>query len=320
MIDCRWPLLIAALAIALPAQGDSPGTPGRIPVPPVQIDGEDSPAERPLLLWDRADAALQVELEAAIERLQLTSEVGRHHLSVVLVDITDVENSRVASVNGDLMLYAASLPKIAVLLAAFEQIASGDLELDAELRSLLDQMIRRSSNPATTEVMHRVGKENISRILRSSRYGLYDPNHNGGLWVGKDFAKAGLWKRDPIHNLSHGATAMQVARFYYLLETEQLVSPEHSRLMKDILGSDHIQHKFISSLAQIDPEAQILRKSGSWRRYHADSVLVRRRGRAYIAVGLSEDEDGKIWLQKLIYELDAIIMARHPDPESPLRN
>lgn len=320
MIDCRWPLLIAALAIALPAQGDSPGTPGRIPVPPVQIDGEDSPAERPLLLWDRADAALQVELEAAIERLQLTSEVGRHHLAVVLVDITDVENSRVASVNGDLMLYAASLPKIAVLLAAFEQIASGDLELDAELRSLLDQMIRQSSNPATTEVMHRVGKENISRILRSSRYGLYDPNHNGGLWVGKDFAKAGLWKRDPIHNLSHGATAMQVARFYYLLETEQLVSPEHSRLMKDILGSDHIQHKFISSLAQIDPEAQILRKSGSWRRYHADSVLVRRRGRAYIAVALSEDEDGKIWLQKLIYELDAIIMARHPEPESPSRN
>jgi beta-lactamase class A len=139
--------------------------------------------------------------------------------------------------------------------------------------------------------------------------------------VGKDYAKQGLWKRDPMHNLSHGATAMQVARFYYLLETERLVSPEHSRLMKDIMGgSEHIQHKFVSSLTQLDPEAEILRKSGSWRTYHADSVLVKRKGRAYIAVALSDDENGRIWLQKLIYELDAIIMARHPQPGNRSRN
>jgi beta-lactamase class A len=53
----------------------------------------------------------------------------------------------------------------------------------------------------------------------SPRYRLYDPRHYGGLWVGKDYAKSGLWRRDPLHNLSHGATAMQVARFYYLLKT-----------------------------------------------------------------------------------------------------
>lgn len=104
---------------------------------------------------------------------------------------------------------------------------------------------------------------------------------------------------------------MQVARFYYLLETEQLVSQKHSRLMKDIMSSGHIEHKFISSLSQLDPDAEILRKSGSWRTYHADSVLVKRKGRAYIAIGLTNHKDGSIWLQKLIYELDAIIMARH---------
>jgi beta-lactamase class A len=261
------------------------------------------------VLWNRSDANIQRRLEAAIEGLGLETPVEKRALSIVLVDITDLREPRVASLNGDVMIYAASLPKIAVLLTAVSQVADGKLEMDSELRTLLEQMIRRSSNTATTEVMHRVGKENIAKVLQQSRYGLYDPSHNGGLWVGKDYASSGLWRRDPMHNLSHGATAMQVARFYYLLETERLVSPEHSRLMKEIMSGDHIKHKFVAGLDAIDPNAEIMRKSGSWRSYHADSVLVRRQGRSYIAVALADDAKGKSWLPQLIQEFDAIIMA-----------
>jgi beta-lactamase class A len=305
----RLAILLAALVFAgaLPVQGDEaePEQSLELPRMPSLDPGLD---RRWTPLWELSDVALQIQLEAALGRLEFRRKAETGSLAVVLVDITKLEEPRVASVNGDRMMYAASLPKIAVLLAAMAQVAEGKLELDAELQTLLEQMIRRSSNPATTEVMHRVGKENIARVLKDPRYALYDERHNGGLWVGKDYAPKGLWKRDPIHNLSHGATPMQVARFYYLLETERLVSPEHSRLMKEIMGSGHLNHKFVAMLRKIDPQAEILRKSGTWRTYHADSVLVRRKGRSYIAVALVDDADGRTMLQQLIRELDTIIM------------
>ena len=191
--------------------------------------------------------------------------------------------------------------------AAFEKIAQGKMKLDFETEWKLHKMIKASSNKAATEMMQEVGKEFIARVLLSPRYRLYDPEHNGGLWVGKDFAKAGLWRRDPLHNLSHGATAMQVARFYYLLETENLVTPEHSRKMKEILGNSLLKHKFVRAMDRISPRASLLRKSGSWRTYHSDSAIVEHDGRKYIAVALSNDKNGSAWLDRIITALDGII-------------
>jgi beta-lactamase class A len=266
-----------------------------------------APFEDKAPLWDHLDAKLQAKMTVALERLQLADDARRRRLAVVLVDITDLENPRVAAVNGDQMMYAASLPKIAVLLAAFEKIAEGKMELDFQTEWSLHKMIKASSNTAATEMMHKVGKEFIARVLLSPRYRLYDPKHNGGLWVGKDFAKAGLWRRDPLHNLSHGATAMQVARFYYLLETENLVTPEHSRKMKEILGNSLLRHKFVKAMDRISPKALLLRKSGSWRTFHSDSAIVEHDGRKYIAVALSNDKNGAVWLDKIITALDGII-------------
>ena len=264
----------------------------------------------PATLWDMEDAELQVELEAALERLGLTRATRKGQLCVALVDINQRERPRVAAVNGDTMMYAASLPKIAVLLAAFEQVAQGELALDSGTQTSLEQMIRRSSNSAATQIIHLVGKENIARILSSPRYRLYDPEHNGGLWVGKDYAKGGLWRRDPLANLSHGATAMQVARFYYLLETGQLVSPEHSENMKAILANTQLRHKFARALLEVDPDATLYRKSGSWRTYHSDSALVEDVDRTYIAVALINHPDGGKWLIEIAKALDAIMMRR----------
>jgi beta-lactamase class A len=184
------------------------------------------------------------------------------------------------------------------------------MPLYRETEILMRRMIGESSNEASTELMTRVGKEYIARVLLSPRYRLYDPRHNGGLWVGKDYAKSGLWRRDPLHNLSHGATAMQVARFYYLLETGNLVTPEHSLKMKEILSHTALGHKFVASLRKIRPEATLFRKSGSWGTFHSDSVMVERNGRSYIAVALSNDRDGTRWLERIIVALDAIIFRK----------
>ncbi len=63
-----------------------------------------------------------------------------------MVDITDLQHPKVAGVNSDVMLYAASLPKIAILLDAFVKIERGELPLNDEIRAELFRMIRKSSS------------------------------------------------------------------------------------------------------------------------------------------------------------------------------
>jgi len=261
-------------------------------------------------LREAKNPALQAQLEQRIKHLNLDAAVRSGNLAVALVDVTDPQHPRLASVNGDEMVYAASLPKIAILLAAFERVHEGKLQLNDETRQLMTDMIRYSSNNAATTLIHKVGREYINKVLTSPKYRLYDPAYNGGLWVGKEYAQGVAYQRDPLHNLSHGATAVQVARFYYLLETGQLVSPELSREMKTILGDPGIHHKFVKGLEANFPDAQIYRKSGSWRNWHADSAIVEHGGRTYIAVALAQSPKGGDWLKDLICELDGIILQQ----------
>jgi beta-lactamase class A len=259
-------------------------------------------------LRESIDPTLQNQLENVLSYLGLEKAVERKALSVALVDITDLTTPRLAAVNGDEMMYAASLPKIAILLGAFERIARGELALDMETLDKLTGMIRNSSNQAATEMLNRVGRTFLAALLQSDRYRLYDPAYNGGLWVGKEYGKKPAWKRDPLHNLSHGATAIQAARFYYLLETGRLVSPQMSKAMKSILGNPAIHHKFVKGLENACPKTRIYRKSGTWKQYHADSAIVEHPGRRYIAVALAKSPKGGDWLTQLIIALDNLIL------------
>ena len=256
-------------------------------------------AEATRLLNESGDIQLQQALEVLVLEQNLAAAVNKQELALVLVIVTDPNQPRLAEINGHNMVYAASLPKIAILLGAAVAIDQGRLELNDELQTDLDDMIRHSCNACATKVLGLVGREELLEILQSLRFRLYDKDHGGGLWVGKDYAKQGAYQRDPLHNLSHGATAIQVARFYYLLETGQLVNSELSAEMKAMLGDPGIKHKFVKGLADY-PDAKIYRKSGSWRQWHADSALVEADGRKYIIVGLAEDASGGAWLSRLI--------------------
>ena len=258
-------------------------------------------------LGESCDPRLQKALETRLGSLHLKKATVQKDLSVVLVDITEISEPRLAYVNPNEMMYAASLPKIAILLGAFEKIARGEMILDDETLTKLKLMIRNSSNTAASEILGRVGMDYLADLLQSPRYRLYDPDRNGGIWVGKEYGKAPAWRRDPLHNLSHGATALQVARFYYLLETGQLVSPELSKLMKSILADPAHEHKFVKGLKHARPDSEIYRKSGTWGPYHSDSAIVEHHGRRYIAVALAKSSRGEKWLQKLIVALDEII-------------
>lgn len=267
-------------------------------------DSSDDPPE----LWEAYDPGLQAALESTLARLGLADAVRDRRLAVALVDITTLDQPRVAAVNGDEMLYAASLPKIAILLGAFVCIEEGMLALDAATRRSLTEMIRVSSNVEATRMLNRVGKQRLLDILRSDRYRLYDPLVNGGLWVGKEYGKAPAYRRDPLHNLSHGATAMQTARFYYLLETGRLVQPWLAREMKRILSRPGIRHKFVKGL-ESRPGARLYRKSGTWRRWHADSAIVESAGRKFIMVALAEHERGGEWLVRMAAPLHDLVVG-----------
>ncbi len=258
------------------------------------------------------DARLQSELEKNVASLGLDQAASQQRLAVAVTDITDLEHPRFAAVNPNHMAYAASLPKIAILLGAFKRIEAGDMQLDAATRDTLARMIRVSSNTAASEMLGRVGMGYLADLLRSPVYRLYDPERNGGLWVGRPYGKGGETRRDPLHNLSHGATALQVSRFYYLLETGRLLSPELTGEMKSILGNPGIHHKFVKGLESEYPGARIYRKSGSWRNWHADSAIVERDGRRYIAVALAEDPKGGDWLSHLIVRLDKAVFSTAP--------
>ena len=269
-----------------------------------------------LSLREAHDPRLQSQLEYALDGLVLGAPVAEGRLAVALVDISDVDDPRTAAVNGDEMLYAASLPKIAILLGAFVEVERGRMALDRDTRRSLTDMIRVSSNKEATRMLNRVGKRNLIRILRSDRFRLYDPAVNGGLWVGKEYGKSPAYRRDPLHNLSHGATALQTARFYYLLESGQMLEPRLSNEMKRMLSKPGIEHKFVKGLKD-RPDVRIYRKSGSWSRWHADSALVESGRHKYILVALAEDVQGGKWLEWIARAAHRIVVPERVAHATP---
>jgi len=149
-------------------------------------------------------------------------------MGAVVADITDLENPQVAWYKPDVMYYAASLPKIAIVVGVFAQIDQGLLTLDSTLEAKLVGMIRNSSNLYATQLLRLVGMKQLGQILQDDKYGkLYDPQYGGGLWVGKEYGKGSARIGDPLHNISHGATAMQAARFYYGAITGSIIDIKH---------------------------------------------------------------------------------------------
>lgn len=254
-------------------------------------------------------APLQVLLEDEIlSNPQWKKLIDNKKMSIGVVDLNNVYEAHYAGINSSEMMYAASLPKIAILLASMDAIEKCELKETDEVKKDLNSMINRSDNHASTRMIDRLGYKKIADVLQSPAYKLYDKEDGGGLWVGKRYAASGARNPDPLKGLSHAATVKQVCRFYYQMLTGNLVSPEKSKQMLDIMENSHLHHKFVNTLDRIAPNARVFRKSGSWRNYHADSVLVwGKDGRKYILVALIEDANGEQIIRDLVEPIEKII-------------
>jgi beta-lactamase class A len=254
------------------------------------------------------DLPLQDKLIAGLNKNKKWKRlIEQKKMAVGLVDLQDPLSVKYARVNGNVMMYAASLPKIGILLAAEDALEKGELEDSEEIQSDLRLMISKSDNEASTRMIDRLGYDKIEAVLTDPLYDLYDEDYGGGLWVGKRYAKTGARHPEPMKGLSHAATVSQVCRYYYLLAYGKLVSFDRSKIMLDLMVDPKLHHKFVNTLEQVAPRAKLFRKSGTWKNFHTDSVLVWGPDRRYILVALIEDADGEKICRDLVREVEKVL-------------
>ena len=275
---------------------------------PLSVTG---PEWRPLS--QRVDQRLQARLEQALQQHAAWRPLlAQGKMAVGLVDLSNPKAPRAALVNGDTMMYGASLPKLMILLAAFQGFEDGSLKDTPEVHRDLIEMIRRSDNLAASRMIGRIGLRKIEALASDRRYRFYEPK-KGGIWLGGTYAHGGETNPEPITGLSHTATAYQLCRFYYLLAYGRLISPERSRQMLKILAFPDLPGKFVSALEKDVPPNYLYRKSGEVRGFHADSILVWDAGwRRYILVAMVEDAGGEKIVRDLVPVAEAVLRPSQP--------
>ena len=256
------------------------------------------------------DTVLQAELLKELKaNPKWSTLIAERKMAVGIVDLSNPDKVKFARVNGNHMMYAASLPKIAILLAAMDAIDKGELKETPEVKKDMRAMISKSNNQAATRMIDRVGYEKLKAVMIDEKYEFYDTEYGGGLWVGKRYGGGGNTKREPLKNLSHAASVTQVCRYYYLLAHGKLVNENRSKQMLDIMENPALHHKFVNTLDQIAPNARLFRKSGSWKTYHSDSILVwgEDPNRRYILVALIDDARGEQIIRNLVKPVEKVI-------------
>lgn len=252
------------------------------------------------------DPRLQAQLEvidaALREKLDMTSDD-------VAVGVLDLVKLRLAMIHPDRIEYAASVPKIGILLAYFQLHPEAATDLDPATQHELALMIKVSSNEMAAKYSQQMGLKTIQDIL--NKQGFYEPERGGGIWVGKHYDIATERYPDPVGDHSHAATVRQLLHYYLLLEQERLVSPQASRKMREIFASPGIPHhdnKFVKGLDGRDIE--IIRKSGTWENWLHDAAVITGPGRHYILVALTEHPRGDDYLVELARAVDDLMCAQ----------
>ncbi len=246
------------------------------------------------------DPALQSKVEAIDVRLRMKLGMALEHTAV---GVLDLKTGRLALVRPDVIEYAASVPKIGILLAWFQEHPEAATTLDAATRREFGLMIKESNNEVAAKVSQQIGLKRIQQIL--GEQGFYDAARGGGLWVGKHYGKGTERYVDPVGGHSHGATVRQLLRFYLLLEQGKLVSPAAAKSMREIFASPEIAHredKFVKGLG--GRHVAVLRKAGWWETWAHDTAIVVGPGRHYVLVALTHHPKGDAYLEAFAAAVD----------------
>ena len=246
------------------------------------------------------DPGLQAQLEALDAELRQRLGMAPEHTAA---GVLDLRTGRLALVRPDRVEYAASLPKIGILLAYFVRHPEAATRLDPVVRHELGLIAKASSNELAAKYSRELGLPFIQQCLNER--GFYDPARGGGLWVGKHYGRSDERYPDPVGGHSHAATVRQVLRYFLLLEQGRLVSPAASRTLREIFASPeipHDRHKFVLGLA--DRPVELRRKWGEWENWQHDAAVVTGHGRHYVLVALTQHPRGDDYLIALAAAVD----------------
>jgi hypothetical protein len=262
------------------------------------------------------DPDLQSELEAIDQRIG--DELGIPPADRAF-GVLDLGDRRVAMLQPDAMFYAASVPKICILLAYFETHPEAAHDLDPQVERELQLMIKRSDNELAAKYSQLVGLDQIQEILQSKCYHFYDQEH-GGFWCGKHYGIAEPRMGDPVHDHSHGATVRQCLRYYLMLEQGRLVSAAACAKMKEIFAAPGLEFhndRFVRGLNGRD--VTIIRKSGLWEDWHLDTARVQHAERVYVLAGMVHHPKGEEYLAEIAAAVDEVLCGPPQRVPSPHR-
>jgi beta-lactamase class A len=80
-------------------------------------------------------------------------------------------------------------------------------------------------------------------------------------------------------------------------------------MMLEDLVDPRLHHKFVSQIEERAPTARVFRKSGTWKQWHSDAILVQGSvWRDYILVGLVESPNGEIILRQVLPAIEELIV------------
>ncbi|MGB5247737.1 MAG: hypothetical protein WBN34_14390, partial [Woeseia sp.] len=79
--------------------------------------------------------------------------------------------------------------------------------------------------------------------------------------------------------------------------------------MLEDLSDPHLHHKFVSQVEERAPGAKMYRKSGTWKQFHSDAIMVRGSyWRDYVLVALVESEKGESIIRSVLPAVEELIV------------
>lgn len=265
------------------------------------------------------DAPLDAELQTALESIdqRIGEELGipPADRAFGVLDLTDLH---LAMIQPDVMFYAASVPKICIVMAYFATHPEAVADLDPEVERELQHVIKRSDNQLAAKYSQMVGLDTIQEMLQSKRYRFYDQEHGGGFWCGKHYGIAQPRLADPVHDHSHAATVRQCLRYYLMLEQGRLVSAAACARLKRIFAAPDLEfHNQSFVLGLNGRDLTIIRKSGMWEDWHLDTARIQHGERVYLLAGMVRHPMGREYLAQMATAVDeALCGPPQPKPFS----
>jgi beta-lactamase class A len=253
------------------------------------------------------DTPVNPALQAKLEEIDATLRAAQGMTpQQTAVGVLDLNTLRLAMIHPDREEYAASIPKIGILLTYFQLHPEAATNSNPGTRHELGLMTKASNNEIAAKYSRELGLKQIQTVLDS--YHFYDTNHGGGLWVGKHYGQSDERYGSPVADNSHAATVRQLLRYFLMLEQGRLVSPAASQTMREIFASPDIPHddiKFVKGLA--GRNVQLIRKWGSWEDWQHDAAIVSGGERHYILVALTQHPRGDDYLIEFAQAVDDLL-------------